>query len=265
VFRRIAAPAAVLVALAGCGGAKSDRSQVTSVVRSYFAALATGNGKELCSLLTGTAKQQLVRSGAALSVLTHSSNSLSCADDVKSVSEILGSDQVAELRKVKLTVASLTRATARVRAKVQKGHTATVPLEKTAAGWLVSTADLRSAAGEPVSVMCWGEEPMPQQRPAQCDIFGEPEDDAHLVRLGDARWSGWGSAETTAPVQVLGNHQGEMPVAARVTLSEPQPRCKGELFYTRLHLVRAGEASAPFDLRLSGACHSISLNIEPGE
>jgi hypothetical protein len=268
VVRRIAAPAAVLIALAGCGGTKSDRAQVTAVVRSYFAALASGNGPELCSLLTGAAKQSLVRSGAVLSVLTHNSKTLSCPDDVKFVTGSLGSDQLAELRKVRLTVASLTGASAGVRATEPKGRTTTVPLEKTAAGWLISTADLHApaalqatdeGAGQ-ASVMCWANEtPVAQRQPSQCDVFGEPEIDANLVRVSDAHWSGWGSGEATATVQVrLGNHAGQTPVAGHVTLSEPRARCKGASFYTRLRVVSAEGAR---DLRLSGACHAIPLTL----
>jgi hypothetical protein len=142
---RVAALLAVAIAFAGCGsgksgnaqGGESESAQVVSVTRRYFAALANGNGSEACSLLTGEAKRRLLLGGAALSLLTHRGNPLTCPDEIKLVHELLGSDEIAEFSNARVMVVSLSGNTATARATVGS-RTTDVPLTKTAAGWLIN-------------------------------------------------------------------------------------------------------------------------------
>jgi hypothetical protein len=135
----VAALLALSLALTACGGSSSDKAQVESVARRYFASLGSGNGAELCSLLSGEATQQLIRGGALIGSLTHRSKPLSCPEVVTAVHETLGGDQLAELRKVNVSVHSLSGNNASVRVTVPKaGRTVLVPMTKTADGWLIS-------------------------------------------------------------------------------------------------------------------------------
>jgi hypothetical protein len=254
--------------LVACGAAESNSAQVETVAHHYFAALGNGNGSELCSLLTGETKQRLIRSGSVVAALAHRSNTPGCPEIVTAVHETLGSDQLAELRRVKVSVHSLSGNNASVRVTVPKtGRTVLVPMTKTEAGWLVSGVQLQTGLAEgtrrqgfeEVSVMCWvNEHPVAKQQPPACDIFGEPEIDANLVRLSGAKWSEWGASESKATAQLLPNHEGTgvPPKAVQVTLSNIQNRCDGKPFYTQLHIV--GSEGAP-NLVLSGACESIPL------
>jgi hypothetical protein len=62
VVARVAVFFAVSIALIGCGGPQSSSAQVRSVVERFLAALESGNGAEVCSLLTDEAREQIVRS-----------------------------------------------------------------------------------------------------------------------------------------------------------------------------------------------------------
>jgi hypothetical protein len=122
---------ALSIALAGCGGAESNSAQVSSVAHRYFVALGSGNGSELCSLLTSEAKQRLVRSSALF--ISHRS---SCPEVVTVVHQVIGSHQATELRKAKVSVHSLSGNNASVRVTLPTGRSILVPMTKTAAGWL---------------------------------------------------------------------------------------------------------------------------------
>lgn len=134
---RLAAALAISVALAGCGGSKSDREQVVSVTQRYITALASGNGSEACSLLTGEAKQQLARAAAALRAFGGGAGGPTCESEIAFVHKLLGADQVALIRKSKLAIASLSGSSASVRVTTA-AHVGDFPLSKTAAGWLIS-------------------------------------------------------------------------------------------------------------------------------
>jgi hypothetical protein len=121
-------------------------------------------------------------------------------------------------------------------------------------------------ASRAVRIMCFESsgQPVARTSPAACDVFGEPEDEADLIRLSRARWTGWGGPVAHASAVALANKPLEAgPVSVSVTLSSPRRRCGGRLFYTRLTAVRTSGSSDWFNangtrtLMLSGACHAI--------
>jgi hypothetical protein len=126
-------------------------------------------------------------------------------------------------------------------------------------------ADRGSSDIQSAHVMCFdGEQPVPKVHPARCDIFGEPEDEADLIRLAGAHWTGWGTATADATATALPNKPSEeQAVSVTVTLSRLRRRCGGRLFYTHLVAVKTSGVSDWFDaqnrrvLNLSGACHEI--------
>jgi hypothetical protein len=134
-----AALGAAVALLASCGGSSAS-STPTSVVHSYVSALASDDGTTACSLLTGEVKQRLVRGAAALALLGHGSAGVSCPDALRNASSLLGADQVAELHKAKIALASQTGRQAIVHVTLPNGHVGSVPVENTAAGWLVTAA-----------------------------------------------------------------------------------------------------------------------------
>jgi hypothetical protein len=123
------------IATASCGQAESESAQVESVAHRYYAALGSGNGSELCSLLTDEAKQRLIRSGAVL--IAHRSKTPSCPDVVTAVHQIIGSHQLAEQGKVKVSLHSLSGNNASVRVTEPSGRSTLVTMTKTPAGWLI--------------------------------------------------------------------------------------------------------------------------------
>jgi hypothetical protein len=131
----VAVAAGASSVLVGCGGGEADSTQVSSVAHRYFVALGSGNGSELCSLLTGESKQRLIRSGALF--ITHRSKTLGCPEVAKVVHLVMGSDQAAEARKVKVSVHTLSGNNASVRVTFPKGRSVLLPMTKTAAGWLI--------------------------------------------------------------------------------------------------------------------------------
>lgn len=127
--RRAVCCVALSLALAGCGS-KSDREQVTSVAHRYIAALASGNGDQACSLLTGEAQRRLARGPVGL-------NRIRCPEVVKLAHSLLGADEIAALKKADVSLASLSGNAATVRTNTG-GRTGEIHLAKTAAGWLVT-------------------------------------------------------------------------------------------------------------------------------
>ena len=113
--------------------------------------------------------------------------------------------------------------------------------------------------------MCFDtESPVARVHPSECAIFGEPEDDAHLIRLSGARWSSWGGPVARATAIALPNKPTEAePVSVTITLSGLRSRCHGLRFYTKLATVKTSGTSNWFNvdnrraLTLSGACHQI--------
>jgi hypothetical protein len=127
-----------------------------------------------------------------------------------------------------------------------------------------SSGRVSSGAAGTAHVMCFEEQPVARVRPSQCPIFGEPEDEADLIRLSGAHWTGWGTPTARATGIALGNKpEEEEPVPVTITLSRLRRVCDGQLFYTRLLAVKRSGTSDWFnsanqrELRLSGACRSI--------
>jgi hypothetical protein len=71
VIARVAVFIAVSVLLAGCGGSESSGAQARSVVERYYAALESGNGAALCALLSGSAREEIVRRLVLFPALKH--------------------------------------------------------------------------------------------------------------------------------------------------------------------------------------------------
>jgi hypothetical protein len=99
-----------------------------------------------------------------------------------------------------------------------------------------------------------------QQHPTSCDIQGEPEDEADLLQLTQARWSGWGTAAAEAQGQALNNQPGmggpaSYPVTVR--LSRIRSGCHGRRFYTR---ARVTTSYGTGTLRLTPTCKAIPLS-----
>lgn len=145
VRRAAIALTAVTIVLAGCGSSSkseggSGSSGPVPVTHRYLAALASNDGGTVCSLLTGEVKQRLLRGAVVLAALTHRSNPLSCPDDVGIAHELLGADQVAELRRASVAVVSQAGNSATVRVTLPGGRTSDVAVANTAAGWLINSA-----------------------------------------------------------------------------------------------------------------------------
>ena len=112
-------------------------------------------------------------------------------------------------------------------------------------------------------VMCFDAEPMAEQAPASCAIFGEPEIEADLIILSKVHWTNWGQGTTVGSGIEEPTHPGQpgavsMPVT--VTLSDPGPRCHGHVFYTKLVAYSGGRVQqfgSGGALQLSGACKAI--------
>ncbi len=119
-------------------------ARVSSVAHRYVAAIASGNGNQICSLLTSDAKHQLIYDGAVLAAATHS-HSHGCPEAATLTQHLYPLDgyQRYEIRKAKLTIASLEARNATVRATQRRRRPFTITLSNTPAGWLVSTPTVR--------------------------------------------------------------------------------------------------------------------------
>jgi hypothetical protein len=134
MLKRIVVPATLALVIVGCGGAKSDRSQVTSVTHRYLVALADGNGDEACSLLTPEAQRQLLKSVGATGRLT-------CAREITLLHRVITPEEIAELRRARVSVASLSGNSAGAEL-MNKGRRSVFPLSKTSKGWLLDAASV---------------------------------------------------------------------------------------------------------------------------
>lgn len=99
-----------------------------------------------------------------------------------------------------------------------------------------------------------------RQHPTSCDIQGEPEDEADLLQLTQADWSGWGAASAEAHGQALNNHPGmggpsSYPVS--VSLFRIRSGCDGRRFYTRARITTSYGTGT---LRLVPTCKAIPLS-----
>jgi hypothetical protein len=150
VLGRAAALALVPMAFAGCGGSKSksaggtksESAEVASVAHRYYAALASGNGSEFCSLLTGETREELIKEiQSVYRIQGRQANNLTCPLVVKTLREGIRQDQIAGLKQAKVTVVSLSGNSATVSVTLSiagRSRATAVTLSKTAAGWLIS-------------------------------------------------------------------------------------------------------------------------------
>lgn len=128
------APAAVtlVVCVAACGSSAS--SSVSSTVKSYFAALAAGDGHAACAQLTSGATAEVAR-------LAHQApqfGGTSCADVIAKVSTLLNRAQRRELRSVRVIDVHIQGGTATAAAEAGGRTSRTYQLSKRGQRWLLS-------------------------------------------------------------------------------------------------------------------------------
>jgi hypothetical protein len=142
MVRRAAALTVMSVALVGCDGSKSESARVRSVVQRYFAALESGNGSEVCSLLAPAAKQQMLRVMALIRLQT-GQGGLDCPLYVKLI-------HTANHNQAKISAVSVTGDSATV--GVSDAHVLPVEvlLAKTKAGWRISRLPVLRAPRKPI-------------------------------------------------------------------------------------------------------------------
>ena len=127
------------VVLVSCGGGASENAQVESIAHRYFTALGSGNGSELCSLVTGETKRELVEDVEKIEAEHgRESGNLTCPAVVMALHAQLGQDEIAGLKGAKVKVESLSASSATVLVTGSNGRSTDVTLSKTDAGWLIS-------------------------------------------------------------------------------------------------------------------------------
>jgi hypothetical protein len=128
---------AVAVALVGCGGAQSPAEQARSVVQRLYTDLASGNGKEVCSLLTTQARQEIVRVGYEVLPSAHLPHALDCSGFVTAVKAFVHPG-AAELKRISVGRATATNGTATVIVTEADGSEGHLSLVRTPNGWRIS-------------------------------------------------------------------------------------------------------------------------------
>jgi mono/diheme cytochrome c family protein len=155
---RVAVFLAVIATLTGCGSGQSDSSQVSSVTRRYFAALASGNAAEACSLVSEAAKLRFHRVVNAVTPNVLRSAAVSCTKEIAVVPALLDPSAHAQLRHVALGVPRVSGRTATVPAVVGS-RAVEVPLAKTSAGWRINGVDGHLVVSTIVGTVGAGVEP----------------------------------------------------------------------------------------------------------
>lgn len=93
-----------------------------------------------------------------------------------------------------------------------------------------------SASGGRAYVVCEGSNspfrPYLAQHPTNCNVMGQPPSTANLLRLRNARWTGWGEEQSSAVGRFLFNH-GHGSGSVIVRLYRLRRACGGRLIYTR--------------------------------
>ena len=126
----LVATLAVATALAGCGGGKSARDRVKSIVTTYLTALADGDGATACAVLTDGQQQAVVGAAAAAGV-----SSGSCARVLGGIAATLDAGAKSKLREARVTSVSVHGSRAIVRVA---GGSAAAELEKRSGRWLIA-------------------------------------------------------------------------------------------------------------------------------
>jgi hypothetical protein len=134
-FRRAALSAVLSCVLfaAACGSGDSDEDNAASAVRSYFAALADGDGGKACGHLTGNGQRLLLELVFAdLPVQAQDT----CAENVEAMADSFGHEEKDALRDAKVTAMLSDRDTATATIEgsaasptVQKGRDGTWRIE----------------------------------------------------------------------------------------------------------------------------------------
>jgi hypothetical protein len=114
----------------GCGGANG--SNPDQVVKTYFKALANGDGTTACKQLTGDAKRQAID---YVSQQLPELNTTDCEAALSKVANSFGEDEKAMLRAAKIASSTKTGNSATV---TITGASSDAKLTKGAAGWLIA-------------------------------------------------------------------------------------------------------------------------------
>ena len=143
------------------------------------------------------------------------------------------------------------------------GQPVTLNLDQVAGAPSATVAAGAGGSGHSPSVMCFNSPspavttPTPEQAPASCPIFGEPEIDANLIILSHVHWTNWGQGTTVGSgtaEEINAGPSARPPVPVTVALSDLAPRCNGQLFYTQLVAHVQGQQTQT--LNLSGGCQA---------
>lgn len=148
---RITVLISLALIVAGCG-TTSQSEQARSVVKRYFYALANGDASEACSLLTGEARERVSQLLAKSSFLSREAKErlahraqlgqmFACVEAMNLIHGQLGVVRATELSKAKTAVESISGDTAHVKITTAS-LSATIPVSKTPAGWLVNLSSL---------------------------------------------------------------------------------------------------------------------------
>jgi hypothetical protein len=92
------------------------------------------------------------------------------------------------------------------------------------------------------------------QHPRTCNLLGIPADEADLVILRRARWSGWGQTNAKATGRSLNTHPGmggPASVATRIVLSRIRSGCTRRRYYKRARITTRYGSGV---LRLPSGC-----------
>jgi hypothetical protein len=130
----------------GCGtGTGSERERISSVVRRFLVAFANGDGSAMCQLVSEHQRQRF--SGEEVPGAPRAGGLPSCPERVRLLRAALlrefraagrKGDPLAELRKAKVAVVSLTDLNAVARVTFPAGYVSDIPLAKTASAWVIS-------------------------------------------------------------------------------------------------------------------------------
>lgn len=117
----------------GCGG-KSDEDRARATVKAYIGAVADGDGKKACDLLTGSGKRELV---TAVNENLPEVGTIECDQVIERMSSLFGSDELDQIKRTKLNVA-IHGNTGEAIAAQPDASTRPILLEKVGGDWKLS-------------------------------------------------------------------------------------------------------------------------------
>jgi len=131
---RLIVPLVIVLALAtGCGGSGgSDEADVEDTITTYFASLASGDGRQACAQLTGNVARSLL--AEAMEFLPEL-RAVSCSDLAEKLSDSLGGAEQETLESIEVDTVRVNgdSATATI-----VGGTTAAQLTKEDGGWFIS-------------------------------------------------------------------------------------------------------------------------------